>query len=121
MPEEKSNKTALATIIATAAVTVAVGVTAAALGGYLVPARDAEPRAAMSAEAVSEPSAPLPAVTSDANVVLVPIEPEVAPAAPEPEVAFIDYREDDEHRDRGGDRDEQEREEEEEEDDHDSD
>lgn len=83
MPEEKSSSRAtLSTVIATAAVTVAVGVTAAALGGYIVPARD---QASLSAAAPGNESPnatePQPAVpSSEANVVLVPVAPDM-PAA----------------------------------------
>ena len=66
----------IATVVATVAVTLAMGVTAAALGGYLVPASDrnatkpaevTEPTAVETRSAV-EPSAP--------NVVLVPVAPD---------------------------------------------
>lgn len=70
-----------ATVVATAAVTLAIGITAAALGGYLVPPREvtekvkanvSEPALA-EARRVEQPSA--------ANVMLVPVAPDL-PSAP---------------------------------------
>lgn len=128
MPEEKSSSRAtLATVIATAALTIAVGVTAAALGGYIVPARD---RASLTAAPPGNPESPEAtepqptAVSSGANVVLVPVAPDVPAAAPvaaepelEPVLANYEAREREEHRgrDRGH------REEHEDEDEHDDD
>lgn len=109
MPEEKSSSRAtLATVIATAALTIAVGVTAAALGGYIVPARD---RASLTAAPPGNPESPEatepqpPAVSSGANVVLVPVAPDVpaAPlvaAEPEPVLANYEAREREAHRGR---------------------
>ena len=71
-----------ATVVATAAVTLAIGITVAAFGGYLVPRSDTtervntnvtEPGVSETRPAVAEPSAP--------NVVLVPVVPD-APTAP---------------------------------------
>lgn len=71
-------RSTLATVVATAAVTLALGVTAAALGGYLTPQRAAAP----SADEVA--SAPADAGTAPPAVVLVPVRPEatVPTAAP---------------------------------------
>ncbi len=77
----------LAAVVATAAVTLAIGITVAALGGYLVPPGEAnekvnveaaEPTAVEARPAAPQPSAP--------TVVLVPIAPDTprAPAAPLP-------------------------------------
>lgn len=100
MPEDKaSSRAPWATLIATAAVTVAVGVTAAALGGYIVPAREA-------AAPLATPVAPqAPAPSGGANVVLVPIAPDVpaaSPAAAEPAFELVNYqaREPEAHRGR---------------------
>lgn len=78
--EEKSaSRGTMATMVATAAVTLALGVTVAALGGYLGPARVAPPN-----EVAAPDSAPAQAAeaSSASRVVLVPIAPEL-PAAPE--------------------------------------
>lgn len=126
MPEEKSSSRAtLATVIATAALTIAVGVTAAALGGYIVPARD---RASLTAAPPGNPESPEAtepqptAVSSGANVVLVPVAPDVPAAAPvaaelEPVLANYEAREREEPRGR----DRVHREEHEDEDEHDDD
>lgn len=108
MPEEKSSSRAtLATVIATAAVTVAVGVTAAALGGYIVPARDQASLNAAAPGNHERPNATEPqptAVSSGANVVLVPVAPDVPAATPvaEPELVLANHeaREREEHRGR---------------------
>lgn len=107
MPEDKSSSRAtLATVIATAAVTVAVGVTAAALGGYLVPARDQASLPATTENHESPNAAEPPtAASSGANVVLVPVAPDVPaanPVAAEPELVLANYeaREREEHRGR---------------------
>lgn len=92
----------IATVVATAAVTLAIGVTTAALGGYLAPATRA-------------------GETTTGPVVLVPVAPDPAtlptpPAAPEVVFAASEAAEDrDDHRHRRGDR------EREHEDDHDGD
>ena len=116
MPEDKSSSRAtLATVIATAAVTVAVGVTAAALGGYIVPARDQASLAAVAPGNEESPNAtePQPAVpSSGANVVLVPVAPDLPAAAnpveaePELVLARNEAHEHEEHR--GGKRDQHE-------------
>lgn len=86
MPEEKSSSRAtLANVIATAAVTVAVGVTAAALGGYIVPVRDQASLTAAARGNEERPNAtePQPAApSSGANVVLVPVAPDMPAADP---------------------------------------
>lgn len=82
--EKSSNRAPWATILSTAAVTVAVGVTVAALGGYLVPARDRPEPAAELADPVAPAAAtepPPPPASSPANIVLVPVAPDT-PAAP---------------------------------------
>jgi hypothetical protein len=112
MPEDKSSSRAtLATVIATAAVTVAVGVTAAALAGYIVPARDRASLTAASPGNEERPNAaePQPAArSSGASVVLVPVAPDM-PAAPtleaEPDLvlAVDEAQEREEHRGRSRD------------------
>lgn len=112
MPEQSSSTRAtLATVIATAAVTVAVGVTAAALGGYIVPAPDQASLTAAAPGNEERPNAtePQPAAPlSGANVVLVPVAPDI-PAAnpveaePEPVLARYEGHEREEHRGRGRD------------------
>lgn len=114
--EKTAARGRIATVVATAAVTLAVGVTAAALGGYLVPARDSntimatQPRqqAVIETPAVPQTSAP------NSNVVLVPVAPDgrteppaTVPASQQPEVIFARYDtadHDDHHRGRGHDR-----------------
>ena len=112
MPEEKSSSRAtFSTVIATAAVTVAVGVTAAALGGYIVPARDQASLSAAAPGNEESPNAtePQPAVpSSGANVVLVPVAPDMPAANPveaEPELVLARYEahEREEHRGRNRD------------------
>lgn len=99
MSEDRSNSRATwATVIATAAVTVAVGVTVAALGGYITPARD--PAAPLSTSP-DKPEIPTtvtpqaPAPSGGANVVLVPIAPDVPaadPVAAEPAFELLSYQ-----------------------------
>lgn len=97
--EEKTpGRGTIATVVATAAVTLAIGVTAAALGGYLVPARDGDKTTAVQPSepiAVEERPTRRPAAP---NVVLVPVapdgrgEPPPAVATPrEPEVLLAAY------------------------------
>lgn len=98
----------LATMVATASITLALGVTAAALTGYLrAPERPAE--AAPAGAQTVEASAPSPALnaspTAAPTVVLVPVTREPRPAAPAPsgDALFASYREeerDDEDHDR---------------------
>jgi hypothetical protein len=87
----------VATVIATAAATIAIGVTTAALAGYLVPERD---RDAMIAAQPSEPAvteAPPASPALAPSVVLVPVAPDVrggpsdavpTPPVEEPRVVF---------------------------------
>ncbi len=97
--EDKSGARGMtATVVATAALTLAIGVTAASLGGYLVPPNDdagakqaQASRAAIETGSVTQPSAP--------NVVLVPIAPNARPEAPAttptdnaPEVVLAAYQ-----------------------------
>lgn len=109
MPDEKSSSRATwANVIATAAVTVAVGVTAAALGGYIVPVRDQASRTAAARGNEESPNAtePQPAApSSGANVVLVPVAPDLPAANPveaEPGLVLARYEahEREEHRGR---------------------
>lgn len=108
MSEDKSSRRAtLATIIATAAVTVAVGVTAAALGGYLVPARDQASRSAAAPGPSESLDAIEPQPTAPPNLVLVPVAPDLPaanPVEPEPAPALVlashETREREEHRGR---------------------
>lgn len=95
MPAEDKPATpgTIATVIATAAVTLAVGVTTAALSGYLTPPRDAQVQP-VAAPPETEPTPQSP------SVVLVPVSPEprqpgpaeqppaVPQALPDPEVIF---------------------------------
>jgi hypothetical protein len=75
--EEKSHsRGTLATVVATAAVTLALGVTVAAFGGYLVPQEGAAPP-----DPSSSPAAAATEASSASRVVLVPISPE-PPALP---------------------------------------
>lgn len=83
----------IATVVATAAVTLAIGVTAAALGGYLVPDRST---GALKAEQAATPATVETAPASQpavAGVVLVPVAPDspreplvAARSQPDPEV-----------------------------------
>lgn len=114
MPEEKSSSRAtLATVIATAAVTVAVGVTAAALGGYIVPARDQASLTAPASRIEESPNATEPqpaALSSGANVVLVPVAPDVPAANPvgaDPEIVLASYEAREERRGRSRDHDDE--------------
>lgn len=79
--EKPAAQGTLATVVATAAVTLAIGITAAGFGGYLVPRGDAnekmkvdiaDPAVAEARPTAAQPSAP--------NVVLVPIAPDSARA-----------------------------------------
>ncbi len=81
--EEKTAAPATtATVVATAALTLAIGVTVAALGGYLVPAGDGARTTpvtqtnAVEAQRAASPSGP--------SVVLVPVAPDARPDAPVP-------------------------------------
>jgi hypothetical protein len=102
MSEDKSGSRAtFATVVASAAVTVAVGITVAALGGYLVPTGGTKKMA--EAREVTTTEMPL-ARPSPANVVLVPIAPDstsapavTAPARPEPEVVLARHERRGEH------------------------
>jgi hypothetical protein len=108
----------IATVVATAAVTLAVGVTAAALGGYLVPARDSSSNTIVATQAMDRAVIETPAApqTSAPNpsVVLVPVAPDgrseppaTVPAPQKPELVFASYDtadHDDHHRGRGHDR-----------------
>lgn len=130
--EKPAAKGTLATVVATAAVTLAIGITAAAFGGYLVPGRNVNEKvqAAVTEPAVAEarpatqPSAP--------NVVLVPVAPDsprvpaiTVPAQPADDVLLAAYEptsaddgdDDDHHRGRKH----RERQHEDDDDDHDED
>lgn len=96
--EKTTGRGTIAAVVATAAVTLAVGVTAAALGGYLAPARDYDQAAV--AQASEPPVAEIPAAprTVAPNVVLVPVAPNgravpstTVPEPPEPEVLVAAY------------------------------
>lgn len=95
--EEKSAaRGTVATVVATASVTLAIGVTLAALGGYLVPAGNKPQPAEVTEPTVAPPLAA--ASPSAPNVVLVPIAPDsarapdtTAPAQPAPEVLLANY------------------------------
>jgi hypothetical protein len=96
--DNPSRRGTIATMVATAAVTLAIGVTVAALGGYL------EPRPGATVEQVTAPESMDPASNMDnmesPAVVLVPVtqqppalEPRSlapAPAEPEPLLAALD-------------------------------
>lgn len=79
MPTEEriTGRGTIATVVATAAVTLAVGVTAAALGGYLTPARDRDQDQVTVSQATEPPAAETTAAppTAVPNVVLVPVAP----------------------------------------------
>ena len=93
----------VATVVATAAVTLAIGVTVAALGGYLVPAGNGG--GVIEAPLASPPSAP--------GVVFVPVAPDplAQPSEPAgaPEVILAEHdrseHDDDDHHGRHHDRD----------------
>lgn len=75
--EEESAHRTIATVVATAAVTLSIGVTAAALGGYLVPAGKGggtTPEQATESSAVELPRAAAP--PDGPSVVLVPVAPD---------------------------------------------
>ncbi|HEU4728955.1 MAG TPA: hypothetical protein VFT22_13720, partial [Kofleriaceae bacterium] len=80
--EKPAARGTIATVVATAAVTLAIGVTAAALGGYLVPASDGvKTRPEPAIESIA--AAPRPAAPSNGpSVVLVPVAPDTRPAPP---------------------------------------
>ncbi|MBX3129342.1 MAG: hypothetical protein KF718_21670 [Polyangiaceae bacterium] len=94
-----------------AGLSVAVGVTAAALGGYIVPARDQASLTAAAPGNEESPNTtePQPAApSSGANVVLVPVAsdlPAVNPVQAEPELLLARYEahEREEHRGRSRD------------------
>lgn len=99
----------LANTVATAAITLALGVTAAAITGYLrAPERpgEAPPASERTAEATAAPNPALDTSPAAApTVVLVPVTREPRPAAPAPsgDALFASYREeerDDEDHDR---------------------
>jgi hypothetical protein len=117
--EKTAARGRVATVVATAAVTVAVGVTAAALGGYLVPASDRNTTVARQArEQTTVIERPAVSQTSALNssVVLVPVAPDgrsqaaPLPAPQEPELIFARYdtADEDHQRGRGHERHEQE-------------
>ncbi len=87
---EATGKGQIAIIVATAATTLALGVTVAALGGYLAP-RDGPPAAGVPTDA-RPPAAPTPQPGAP-PVVLVPIvpEPPVQAAPPGPEPVFAAF------------------------------
>ncbi|MEZ4220407.1 MAG: hypothetical protein R3B13_05705 [Polyangiaceae bacterium] len=89
MPTRDSRAT-VATVVATAAVTIAIGVTAAGLGGYIVPAADQG--SPTSTENATQPTNQSTAPSAATNVVLVPVTPDVPvpdPAAGgQPEFVF---------------------------------
>ena len=106
--EKTAARSSVATVVATAAVTLAIGVTVAALGGYLVPASDGArttPEQVIGTTAVEAQRAAPP---SDPSVILVPVvpDPRAEPPAPDPseppEVLFAAYEPtaNDEHRDK---------------------
>lgn len=92
--ERRSSPSSLATVVATAAVTVALGITAAALRGDSHP----RPSAARGAEVPSAQSM----ATAQQGVVLVPIAPDAleeqgaAGSADAPDTPFATYAEHDE-------------------------
>lgn len=93
MSEQTSNRGGtLATVLATAAVTVAVGITAASMGGYLMPPQEAS-TAETAAPAIANESLPAPSPSATNGVVLVPVAPDgpaVDPAAAPPDSVFAD-------------------------------
>ena len=75
--EDKSpSRERMATVVATAAVTLAIGVTVAALAGYLVPARPSGPSGTTPAVIPATVEAPRPPATAAPDVVLVPLVPD---------------------------------------------
>lgn len=86
--QKPSSLRALPVIVATAAVTIAISVTAAALGGFLTPRRDAPPRESPVAEVTSD--APTEAAPT---TVLVPVIQDAPAAAPQPDVIVAEPRE----------------------------
>jgi hypothetical protein len=116
--EKTAARGRVATVVATAAVTLAVGVTAAALGGYLVPAHDRNTTMAKQAReqtVIERPAAPQTSAPNS-SVVLVPVAPDgrsqaaPLPAPQEPELIFARYdtADEDHQRGRGHERHEQE-------------
>ncbi len=104
MTEDKSRgRGTLVTVVATAALTVAVGVTAAALGGYIVPVGDRVSPTAVAPGNADAPNTTAPTGTSvGASVVLVPVAPDVPaenPVGAEPELVLATHeaRDGDEH------------------------
>ena len=106
--EKTAARSSVATVVATAAVTLAIGVTVAALGGYLVPASDGArttPEQVIGTTAVEAQRAAPPSDPSVILVLVVP-DPRAEPPAPDPseppEVLFAAYEptaNDDERRD----------------------
>ncbi len=96
--DNPSARTTIATVVATAAVTLAIGVTVAALGGYLVPASDRnKTKPAQSTEPMVVETRPA-AQPSAPNVVLVPVAPDsrvessaTGPTRPAPETHLAAY------------------------------
>lgn len=105
--EQAPSRGHLANTVATAAITLALGVTAAALTGYLrAPERPAEaaPASEQNVEASVAPNPALnPSPTAAPTVVLVPVTREPRPAAPAPtgDALFASYqaeeRDDEDH------------------------
>lgn len=94
--EKPTAPAALAIVVATAAVTLAIGVTAAGLGGYLVPSPGGPtPSAEVETVPTTLESAPTPELVSS-SVVLVPVAPDsqlpppvAAPTRPEPDARVV--------------------------------
>ena len=78
--EDKPAPGTIAIVVATAAVTLAIGITAAALTGYYVPSPVAEPRPQRIIEGTSSQSSAALQPTAP-SVVLVPIAPNAQPEA----------------------------------------
>lgn len=68
----------VATVVATAAVTLAIGVTAAALGGYLVPLRVSDNRTAEQQNEKTPIQLPAALPAGQPEVVFVPVAPDAA-------------------------------------------
>lgn len=82
--EKDAPRGTIATVVATAAVTVAVGVTAASLGGYLVPLGQTEPTTLQTGSAGRAVTAAPPETPT---VVLVPVAADDVPQAAPPRAA----------------------------------
>lgn len=89
----------IATVVATTAVTLAIGVTAAALGGYLVAVGDGDTTMPKQVAEMSVVEAPRATPPNGPSVVLVPIAPDPRPERTVPVLAANEPKHHDKHHD----------------------